>query len=476
MRVTRVPDGLKSIKVIPWSTAIYELLIGSTFLDVMDKYMDDYREYGLCRVYFAGRWEVVNGDPELLRKILIEPGSFNKLTPHQFAPNTLIDNMFGTSVLFSGTKDSKRHRRIANPAFKKGWNLDVFSECVEELFEKLGNSNAYNVDIDDLIQRTTIEALGREIMDIKFDTILADKRHKFISYFNDILSTAINPAYFIFPILDRPWNPFRYFGYKKLEYVNRYFDQLLQERKKKIAEDKNFVHSDVLSLMLASNAHDPNGLTDDEVKYNALTFFLAGQDTTTFAICAALHLLAEYPEIQEKMRQEVLTVFGKDEYENGKFQVPTHDKLSKLEYTHAVIKETMRLYPSVSVILHREAQKDIHHRGHTIPAGTIIDTVIYAIHRNPEYFRNPNEFIPSRFLSGEIDVNKFESNWFAFSSGSRACIGAGFSTVEQKVVLSYILRRYKVRPADNLPSGRPLKVQLPFLLKTDNLRLNFELI
>ncbi|KXN72734.1 cytochrome P450, partial [Conidiobolus coronatus NRRL 28638] len=167
--------------------------------------------------------------------------------------------------------------------------------------------------------------------------------------------------------------------------------------------------------------------------------FLAGQDTTTLTICAALHLLAEHPEVQEKMRKEVLTVFGKDEYKNGKFQIPTNEQLNKLEYTYAVMQETMRLYPAVSVINHRVALKDIHHRGHTIPAGTLVNTIVYAIHRNPKYFKNPNEFLPSRFLNGNIDTKKFESNWFPFSSGSRVCLGATFSTTQQKIVLSYIL-------------------------------------
>ncbi|KXN72726.1 cytochrome P450 CYP4D25, partial [Conidiobolus coronatus NRRL 28638] len=167
--------------------------------------------------------------------------------------------------------------------------------------------------------------------------------------------------------------------------------------------------------------------------------FLAGQDTTTFTICATLHLLAEHPDIQDRVRKEVLNVLGKDEYIAGKFQTPTHEQLSQLEYTYAVMQESMRLYPAVSVLTHRVTQNDIQYKEHIIPKGTLIDTCVYAIHRNPDYFKDPNAFDPSRYLNDGIDTTKFESNWFTFSSGSRICLGAGFSIAQQKILLSNII-------------------------------------
>ncbi|KXN72733.1 cytochrome P450, partial [Conidiobolus coronatus NRRL 28638] len=164
-------------------------------------------------------------------------------------------------------------------------------------------------------------------------------------------------------------------------------------------------------------------------------FFLAGQDTTTFTICATLHLLAEHPEIQERARKEVLNVLGNEEYIDGKFQTPTIEQLNQLEYVNAIMQESMRLYPAVSVITHRLAQKDIQYKEHVIPKGTLVDTCVYAIHRNPDFFKDPNTFDPSRYLNGGLDTTKFESNWFTFSSGGRICLGAGFSLTQQKIIL-----------------------------------------
>ncbi|KXN72739.1 cytochrome P450 [Conidiobolus coronatus NRRL 28638] len=128
-----------------------------------------------------------------------------------------------------------------------------------------------------------------------------------------------------------------------------------KKERKKTAKDKTAQYNDILSLILASNIKDCNGLTDDKIRQNTLIFFLGGQDTASLSICAALHLLAEHLEIQEIIRKEVLTVLGKDEYKNEKLQIPTNEQLRKLEYTYVAMQETMKLYSALTVINHRVA-------------------------------------------------------------------------------------------------------------------------
>jgi cytochrome P450 len=404
------------------------------------------------------------------------PEVFDKLTPNRFCPGILIDKIFGTNVLYSDYHEWKRHRRVINPAFKKGWNLSTFSLCVEELFQRLEDSKKLeDLDIDNLMQRVTVEALGIEIMGIKFDGILSTNQHEFVKNFNYLMRAALTPAYFIFPKLDNSWNPFRFDAYKKLNLVNEYFEELINKRREVMKKDQDYDAKDVLSLLIESNLNDVNGLTNEEVKNNTLIFFLAGQDTTSFTLCATLHLLAEHPDIQDKLRQEVISVLGKEEYINEKFQVPTNEQLNKLELTNAVIQESMRLYPAVTILTNWICKKDYNHNGLKIPKNAVIDTYIYAINRSPKYFKNPNTFDPSRYLAGGIDTAKLESNWFSFSVGNRMCLGQSFSLVEQKIVLSNLIRRYIVKPGGGrLPCGRELNVKAPFLLRTDNLRLDFE--
>lgn len=474
--ITRVPDHLKHIPSVPLWPSIFKLAMGMPMIDLMEYWMPYFEKYGVIRYFFAGQWKVMTGDPELLKKIAYDHKSFDKLTAHEVIPGTLADNVFGTNIVFSNHSTWKRHRKIINSAFKKGWNLNVFSEIVDELFQKMGDTSINKVDVEDLMQRVTVEALGREVMDVKFDGILSKIKHRFASNFYDIMNAALNPLYFVFPMLDQTWNPLRFKYYKKLEYVNDFLDKLLEQRRKQILESKRTKLNDILSLMLLSNESDSDPLTNQEIKYDTLMFFLAGQDTTSFSMCAALHLLAEHPEIQDKVRSEVLMVLGKEEYINDKIQTPTQTQLDQLKYTHAVIKETMRLYPAVSILYNWIVKEDHNYNGMVVPKNSIIDTYIYAIHRNPKYFKNPSEFDPSRFLSDNGEESKADNFWFGFSTGARMCLGSSFSITEQKIVLSYMLRRYIIKPSGSLPSQKRLKTRIPFLLRTDNLRLDFERI
>jgi cytochrome P450 len=290
------------------------------------------------------------------------------------------------------------------------------------------------------------------------------------------MRAALTPAYFIFPKLDNSWNPFRFDAYKKLNLVNEYFEEIINKRREVMKKDQDYDAKDVLSLLIESNLNDVNGLTNEEVKNNTLIFFLAGQDTTSFTLCATLHLLAEHPDIQDKLRQEVISVLGKEEYINEKFQVPTNEQLNQLKYLYAVIQETMRLYPALTILTNWVSKNNYDYNGMNLPAGTVIDIYIYAINRNSKYFKNPNTFDPSRYLEGGIDTTKLESNWFSFSAGDRMCMGQSFTITQQKIVLSNILRRYRVKHTSVENIGKPLKTELPFLLRSKGLRLDLERI
>jgi cytochrome P450 len=445
-------------------------------LEIIDDWVPTFEKHGTVTTFLMGKWKVAVGDPDLLKKITFDHENFDKLTPNEVVPGILTDRLFGTNILFSNHATWKKHRKVVNSAFKKGWNLNIFSECVEELFEKLGESTVKNADIDQLMQRVTVEALGREIMGIKFDGILSPSQNEFVQNFNFVMRAALSPLCTLFPWFDRPWNPLRFEAYEKLKKINIFFDELISDRKEMMRQGENYISKDILSLMIESNMNDLNGLTDEDVRYNTLIFFLAGQDTTSFTLSAVLYLLAEHPEIQNKVRQEIIKVLGETEYIDGKLQVPTNEQLNQLKYLYAVIQETMRLYPALTILTNWVSKNNYDYNGMNLPAGTVIDIYIYAINRNSKYFKNPNTFDPSRYLEGGIDTTKLESNWFSFSAGDRMCMGQSFTITQQKIVLSNILRRYRVKHTSVENIGKPLKTELPFLLRSKGLRLDLERI
>jgi cytochrome P450 len=149
-------------------------------------------------------------------------------------------------------------------------------------------------------------------------------------------------------------------------------------------------------------------------------------------------MLAINPEIQKKVEDELDSIFANDTDRHA-----TMEDLTNMKYLECCVKETLRLYPSAPYIS-REHTEDIVVRDHVIPAGTEIVLFIYGQHRNPEDFDEPTRYDPERWMSNNI----FKRNPYAyvpFSAGSRNCLGQRFAGMEQKVVISTILRSFKIR-------------------------------
>ena len=115
---------------------------------------------------------------------------------------------------------------------------------------------------------------------------------------------------------------------------------------------------------------------------------------------------------------------------------------AQLKYLESCIKETLRLYPSIP-LLERNIGEDIELDGYKLLAGTFVGVQIYALHRHPEYFPDPNAFKPERFHSPSDDVPRHPYAYIPFSAGPRNCIGQKFANLEEKVVLSYLLRQFR---------------------------------
>ncbi|XP_020295767.1 cytochrome P450 4C1-like [Pseudomyrmex gracilis] len=192
-----------------------------------------------------------------------------------------------------------------------------------------------------------------------------------------------------------------------------------------------------LDLLLDENEKSDTPLTDDEVRAQVDTFMFEGHDTTAVAITWTLFCLGNSPKHQEKVHEELEEVF-KD------LDAPVTIKdLSQLKYLDRVIKETLRIYPSVPMI-GRELTEDVNLGDYVIPKGMTIILAIVLAHRNPEVWPDPLKFDPDRFLP-ENSKNRNPYAYVPFSAGPRNCIGQRFALLEEKVVLSSILRKWRVK-------------------------------
>lgn len=177
------------------------------------------------------------------------------------------------------------------------------------------------------------------------------------------------------------------------------------------------------------------GLSDEVIRDQLLTLFIAGHDTSTASLAWTFYTLATHPDALARAREEVDAVLG-----DG---APTAAHLRPLRYLECVIKETARLYPPIH-LGSRIAAVDIEYQGYRIPAGTRVVYSIYLTHRDRRHWPEPERFDPDRFAPESHEPRNAYS-YLPFGGGPRNCLGAAFAQVEAKVVVARILQRYDVR-------------------------------
>ncbi|XP_065421578.1 thromboxane-A synthase isoform X2 [Chrysemys picta bellii] len=185
-------------------------------------------------------------------------------------------------------------------------------------------------------------------------------------------------------------------------------------------------------------------LSEDEIVGQAFIFLIGGYETTTNALSFATYLLATNPECQEKLLQEI------DEF-SGKHDVPDYQNVQELPYLDMVIAETLRMYPPAFRFT-RETSKDCVVMGQHIPAGAVIEIAVGPLHYNPEFWPEPEKFIPERFTA-EAKLQQHPFAYLPFGAGPRSCIGMRMALLEIKMTLLRILQkfRFETSPETQIP-------------------------
>lgn len=183
----------------------------------------------------------------------------------------------------------------------------------------------------------------------------------------------------------------------------------------------------------------------DEIKQ----YLWAGTETTALTFAWALYLTSKHPEAAERIRREGETVYGDRE--------PTAADYSALQYTRAVIQETMRLYPPVWSLIRVATEPDVI-AGKEIRPGDRIVLFSYGAHHNPRFWKDPEEFIPERWMDKTQKQVKY--SYVPFGAGKRSCIGGAMSQVENTLALSILLRRFRPEYVGLEPPGLNATVTL----------------
>ncbi|EPS26280.1 hypothetical protein PDE_01216 [Penicillium oxalicum 114-2] len=222
----------------------------------------------------------------------------------------------------------------------------------------------------------------------------------------------------------------------------RFVTDLLKQR----MAAKPLKRKDVFSFLLdAKDAETNQGFTPAEIGAESTTLIVAGSDTTSTAIASMFFYLGHYPDVYERVKNEVRSAFANPD------DVTLGPNLTDCVYLRACIDESLRMSPPAGSSLWREvAQDNVIIDGHVIPRGYDVGTCIYAIHHNPEYYPQPFEYRPERWLGEPAEVQAARSAFTPFSVGPRSCLGKGLALTELSLTMAYLLCKYDFRLAPGM--------------------------
>lgn len=239
--------------------------------------------------------------------------------------------------------------------------------------------------------------------------------------------------------------------HKKLSEESRAIIRSIIEKRRQSSE----THDDLLAMLLATRYEDTGEpMSTKQLIDEIAILFVAGHETTANALSFTTFLLAKHPEIYDRVRTEVLQVASSTD--------DLLEQISAMEYTRAVIDESMRLYPP-AWITDRDNLEDDELGPYHIRKGTLVGISFYELHRHPDYWEEPERFDPERFLGA--NKKKTTGVYYPFGAGPRMCIGMGFAIYEMVLTVAELVKQYRFETSQNEVELNPLITLKPKGLK-----------
>lgn len=340
----------------------------------------------------------------------------------------------GNGILVSEGEFWRRQRGLMAHAFtprRIASYVTPMAEITARFADTLKDGAA--VDIHDAMNRVTMEIVAKTL----FDADVADKGGIVGRAIEDIMDFFANSPEAVLNLPD--WFPsprMRRFVAAR-DSVRAIIDEIIRERARDDAD-----RGDLLGALLAARAEDGKGMSDEQLRDECVTLFLAGHETTSLLLAHTFYALAARPDIVARIREEADAVLGERE--------PTADDVKALPYSERVLTEALRLYPSAWAI-GREVVDRVELHGRVFPKGTQLMTSQWAMQRDPRHFADPLVFDPDRWTP-EKRREVPRGAYFPFADGPRVCIGNHFAMLEAQILLVGLLRRvsFELEPGEVL--------------------------
>jgi cytochrome P450 len=379
-----------------------------------------YLRVGPQHIYFVNH-------PDWIRDILVT---------HQagFTKSRMLERarvLLGDGLLTSEGEFHTRQRRLVQPAFHRD-RLASYAramvDCAVACRDRWESQAKFDVARE--MTRLTLAIVARTLFSADVDSE-ADEIGTALTEVLGLFETVLLP--FSEWLEKLPLPSVRRFE-RARDRLDRTIYRIIEERRASKVDQ-----GDLLSMLLLSQDDDGRGgMTDKQVRDEALTLFLAGHETTANALTWTWYLLSQNPEAEAKFHAEIDDVVSN--------RAPSFDDLPRLRYTEMVFAESMRLYPPAWGIgrrtIHEYAIGD-----YNIPARSILLMSPYVMHRDPRWFAQPEQFDPERWLP-EAAAARPKFSYFPFGGGARVCIGERFAWMEGVLLLATIGRKWRLRLAE----------------------------
>jgi cytochrome P450 len=381
---------------------------------------------------FFGRSSFILNTPDSIRHVLVDNYENYVRTP---AAIRVLRPVLGEGLLIAEGRPWKYQRRTLAPAFTPRAVTTLVPHMIaatDETIAKLGAACGEPVDLRGAMQRMTLEIAGRTMFSFGMDRHGPALRDFVMEY-----GERLARPHFLDILLPLGWPSPQDFSRARFRKRWTHFVGMLMAERRAAGKNESAPPSDLFDLMNA--ARDPEtgkAFSDEQLGDQVATMILAGHETTATALFWSLYLLALDPATQEELAAEVAGATV-----NGALDI------ERLKFTRAVMDETMRLYPPAFLIARAAAAPDTI-AGLPVRKNDVVLIAPWLLHRHEKLWRDPNAFIPSRFMQA-TPPDRFA--YLPFGVGARVCIGAHFALVESTLALAKMVGAFRVELIDKEP-------------------------
>ncbi|CAK9802104.1 Cytochrome P450 9e2 [Anthophora plagiata] len=443
--------GIPYVKSIPVIGTIWRLFFPKeSFSIAMQNTYNIYRDAKYIVQYEFTEPIFVIRDSELIKSITVK--NFDHFLNHQASLVGETDPLFSRNLFMLKDEIWKNLRNIVTPTFttsKMKAMFPLMRNCAKrygEILSKLPDDQGI-LELKDIFTRCITDAIASCAFGISVDS-MTDRENIFYmmgkraNNFNKFALFKITIARYL-PLV------YRLFRLKIIDVnVDKFFEKLIADNIRE-REEKGINRPDMIQLLLEIKGKSASGieLTNMDIASQAFIFILGGLENVSTAMCFAAYEIGINEEVQRKLQDEIDDVLANC---NGEV---TYEALMNMKYLDGIVNESLRMYPIV-MVTDRLCSKPFElpptlpgSKPYVIKKGGYIQIPIYAIQRDPRYFKEPEKFIPDRFI-GDAKKEVNSGAFLPFGIGPRMCVGNRFAILVIKILLFELFAKCHLKPCE----------------------------